>query len=116
MKHLYIVPSHRCLTYTSACSSLTMLCVIFQVTEDEKVSTVKELVSERLNIPANQQRLLYKGKALAGTFLLTMVPAPSTQLHLFICYFLIHCRWILKYIIHPKGKFLVCDCDHHLSL
>ncbi|KAG8012138.1 Ubiquitin-like protein 4A-B, partial [Nibea albiflora] len=37
-----------------------------QVTEDEKVSTVKELVSERLNIPANQQRLLYKGKALAG--------------------------------------------------
>ncbi|XP_026199102.1 ubiquitin-like protein 4A [Anabas testudineus] len=36
-----------------------------QVTEDEKVSTVKQLVSERLNIPANQQRLLYKGKALA---------------------------------------------------
>lgn len=36
-----------------------------QVTEDEKVSAVKELVSERLNIPANQQRLLYKGKALA---------------------------------------------------
>ncbi|CAB1321940.1 unnamed protein product [Coregonus sp. 'balchen'] len=36
-----------------------------EVTEDEKVSTVKELVSERLNIPANQQRLLYKGKALA---------------------------------------------------
>ncbi|KAJ4942217.1 hypothetical protein JOQ06_012083 [Pogonophryne albipinna] len=36
-----------------------------QVTEDEKVSAVKELVSERLNIPTNQQRLLYKGKALA---------------------------------------------------
>uniref|UniRef100_A0A3Q4AI55 Ubiquitin-like domain-containing protein n=1 Tax=Mola mola TaxID=94237 RepID=A0A3Q4AI55_MOLML len=36
-----------------------------QVTEDEKVSTVKELVSECLNIPTNQQRLLYKGKALA---------------------------------------------------
>ncbi|XP_061906674.1 ubiquitin-like protein 4A [Entelurus aequoreus] len=35
------------------------------VKEDEKVSTVKELVSERLNIAANQQRLLYKGKALA---------------------------------------------------
>lgn len=43
-----------------------IMSVIFQVTEDEKVSTVKELVSERLNIPANQQRLLYKGKALAG--------------------------------------------------
>lgn len=38
----------------------------FQVTEDEKVSTVKELVSKCLNIPTNQQRLLYKGKALAG--------------------------------------------------
>lgn len=37
-----------------------------QVTENEKVSTVKELVSERLNIPPSQQRLLYKGKALAG--------------------------------------------------
>ncbi|XP_055742825.1 ubiquitin-like protein 4A-B isoform X2 [Salvelinus fontinalis] len=37
-----------------------------QVTEDEKVSMVKELVSKRLNIPSNQQRLLYKGKALAA--------------------------------------------------
>ncbi|TRY95228.1 hypothetical protein DNTS_004730 [Danionella cerebrum] len=36
-----------------------------QVTENEKVSTVKELVFERLNIPPSQQRLLYKGKALA---------------------------------------------------
>ncbi|KAJ8285922.1 hypothetical protein GJAV_G00032510 [Gymnothorax javanicus] len=36
-----------------------------QVTETEKVSKVKELVSDRLNIPPNQQRLLYKGKALA---------------------------------------------------
>ncbi|XP_051950186.1 ubiquitin-like protein 4A [Xyrauchen texanus] len=36
-----------------------------QVTENEKVWTVKELVSERLNIPPSQQRLLYKGKALS---------------------------------------------------
>ncbi|KAL4623063.1 ubiquitin-like protein 4A [Arapaima gigas] len=36
-----------------------------QVTENEKVSTVKELVSDRLNIPPSQQRLLYKGKSLA---------------------------------------------------
>uniref|UniRef100_A0A8C9VZA7 Ubiquitin-like domain-containing protein n=1 Tax=Scleropages formosus TaxID=113540 RepID=A0A8C9VZA7_SCLFO len=35
------------------------------VTENEKVSTVKELVSDRLNIPPSQQRLLYKGKSLA---------------------------------------------------
>ncbi|XP_041080240.1 ubiquitin-like protein 4A-A [Polyodon spathula] len=37
-----------------------------QVCEDEKVSTVWSLVSEKLNIPVNQQGLLYKGKALAG--------------------------------------------------
>uniref|UniRef100_A0A3Q2YDD6 Ubiquitin like 4A n=1 Tax=Hippocampus comes TaxID=109280 RepID=A0A3Q2YDD6_HIPCM len=84
-KHLYIVTSHRCLTYTSACSSLTMLCVIFQVTEDEKVSTVKELVSERLNIPANQQRLLYKGKALADEHKLSDYSiGPEAKLNLVI--------------------------------
>ncbi|XP_058844188.1 ubiquitin-like protein 4A isoform X2 [Acipenser ruthenus] len=38
----------------------------WQVCEDEKVSTVWSLVSDRLNIPVNQQGLLYKGKALAG--------------------------------------------------
>lgn len=43
-----------------------LFCFELQVTEDEKVSRVKELVSDRLNIPPNQQRLLYKGKALAG--------------------------------------------------
>ncbi|MGH0190842.1 UNVERIFIED_CONTAM: hypothetical protein FKN15_051448, partial [Acipenser sinensis] len=37
-----------------------------QVCEDEKVSTVWSLVSDRLNIPVNQQGLLHKGKALAG--------------------------------------------------
>lgn len=47
------------------CTNIQMFFSL-QVSEDEKVSTVKELVSERLNIPANQQRLLYKGKALAG--------------------------------------------------
>ncbi|MBN3288809.1 PF2R protein, partial [Polyodon spathula] len=36
------------------------------VCEVEKVSTVWSLVSEKLNIPVNQQGLLYKGKALAG--------------------------------------------------
>jgi len=37
-----------------------------QVSEDELVSTLKHLVSEKLNIPVRQQRLLFKGKALAG--------------------------------------------------
>lgn len=44
----------------------TYIVFVIQVTEDEKVSTVKELIFQRLNIPSNQQRLLYKGKALAG--------------------------------------------------
>ncbi|XP_058888689.1 ubiquitin-like protein 4A [Acipenser ruthenus] len=38
----------------------------WQVCEDEKVSTVWSLISDSLNIPVNQQGLLYKGKALAG--------------------------------------------------
>lgn len=37
-----------------------------QVSEDELVSTLKHVVSEKLNIPVRQQRLLFKGKALAG--------------------------------------------------
>ncbi|KAG7281282.1 hypothetical protein CRUP_030965, partial [Coryphaenoides rupestris] len=56
-----------------------------QVTEDDKVSTVKELVSERLNIPANQQRLLYKGKALADEHSLSdYAIGPDAKLNLVI--------------------------------
>ncbi|XP_012685872.1 ubiquitin-like protein 4A [Clupea harengus] len=56
-----------------------------QVTEDEKVSTVKELVSERLNIPPNQQRLLYKGKALADEHRLSDYSiGPEAKLNLVI--------------------------------
>ncbi|XP_034548606.1 ubiquitin-like protein 4A [Notolabrus celidotus] len=56
-----------------------------QVTEDEKVSKVKELVSERLNIPANQQRLLYKGKALADEHRLSDYSiGPEAKLNLVI--------------------------------
>lgn len=56
-----------------------------QVTEDEKVSTVKDLVSERLNIPANQQRLLYKGKALADEHRLSDYSiGPEAKLNLVI--------------------------------
>ncbi|XP_029295455.1 ubiquitin-like protein 4A [Cottoperca gobio] len=56
-----------------------------QVTEDEKVFTVKELVSERLNIPANQQRLLYKGKALADEHRLSDYSiGPEAKLNLVI--------------------------------
>uniref|UniRef100_A0A8C3G6K7 Ubiquitin like 4A n=1 Tax=Cyclopterus lumpus TaxID=8103 RepID=A0A8C3G6K7_CYCLU len=55
------------------------------VTEDEKVSTVKDLVSERLNIPANQQRLLYKGKALADEHRLSDYSiGPEAKLNLVI--------------------------------
>uniref|UniRef100_F8WHM4 Ubiquitin-like 4A n=1 Tax=Mus musculus TaxID=10090 RepID=F8WHM4_MOUSE len=37
-----------------------------QVAEDELVSTLKHLVSDKLNVPVRQQRLLFKGKALAA--------------------------------------------------
>ncbi|XP_054630520.1 ubiquitin-like protein 4A [Dunckerocampus dactyliophorus] len=55
------------------------------VKEDEKVSTVKELVSDRLNIPPNQQRLLYKGKALADEHRLSDYSiGPEAKLNLVI--------------------------------
>lgn len=58
---------------------------LLKVTEDEKVSTVKELVSERLNIPPNQQRLLYKGKALADEHKLSDYSiGPEAKLNLVI--------------------------------
>lgn len=56
-----------------------------QVTEDEKVARVKELVSEHLNIPADQQRLLYKGKALADEHRLSDYSiGPEAKLNLVI--------------------------------
>ncbi|KAG9270441.1 ubiquitin-like protein 4A-A [Astyanax mexicanus] len=56
-----------------------------QVTENEKVSTVKELVFERLNIPPNQQRLLYKGKALADEYRLSDYSiGPEAKLNLVV--------------------------------
>lgn len=56
-----------------------------QVTEDEKVSTVKDLIFQRLNIPANQQRLLYKGKALADEHRLSDYSiGPEAKLNLVI--------------------------------
>ncbi|XP_074872411.1 ubiquitin-like protein 4A [Carettochelys insculpta] len=36
-----------------------------QVSPEERVSTVKRLVAETLSVPVSQQRLLFKGKALA---------------------------------------------------
>ncbi|MCI4381223.1 hypothetical protein PGIGA_G00249150 [Pangasianodon gigas] len=56
-----------------------------QVTENEKVSTVKELVFERLNIPPHQQRLLYKGKALADEYRLSdYAIGPEAKLNLVV--------------------------------
>lgn len=37
-----------------------------QVSPDERVGALKRLVAENLHVPVAQQRLLFKGKALAG--------------------------------------------------
>ncbi|KAF0881629.1 P3 protein, partial [Crocuta crocuta] len=56
-----------------------------QVSEDEPVSTLKHLVSEKLNVPVRQQRLLFKGKALAdGKRLSDYSVGPNSKLNLVV--------------------------------
>ncbi|XP_012305437.1 ubiquitin-like protein 4A [Aotus nancymaae] len=56
-----------------------------QVPEDELVSTLKQLVSEKLNVPVRQQRLLFKGKALAdGKRLSDYSIGPNSKLNLVV--------------------------------
>ncbi|XP_062054462.1 ubiquitin-like protein 4A [Lepus europaeus] len=56
-----------------------------QVPEDEQVSTLKHLVSEKLNVPVCQQRLLFKGKALAdGKQLSDYSMGPNSKLNLVV--------------------------------
>uniref|UniRef100_A0A2K6U7S1 Ubiquitin like 4A n=1 Tax=Saimiri boliviensis boliviensis TaxID=39432 RepID=A0A2K6U7S1_SAIBB len=55
------------------------------VPEDELVSTLKQLVSEKLNVPVRQQRLLFKGKALAdGKRLSDYSIGPNSKLNLVV--------------------------------
>uniref|UniRef100_A0A8C9EF60 Solute carrier family 10 member 3 n=1 Tax=Phocoena sinus TaxID=42100 RepID=A0A8C9EF60_PHOSS len=63
----------------------TELLTIKNVSEDELVSTLKHLVSERLNVPVRQQRLLFKGKALAdGKRLSDYSIGPNSKLNLVV--------------------------------
>ncbi|KAB1253908.1 Ubiquitin-like protein 4A [Camelus dromedarius] len=56
-----------------------------QVSEDELVSTLKHLVSGKLNVPERQQRLLFKGKALAdGKRLSDYSIGPNSRLNLVV--------------------------------
>ncbi|XP_004606648.1 ubiquitin-like protein 4A [Sorex araneus] len=56
-----------------------------QVSEDEPVSTLKERVSQTLNVPVRQQRLLFKGKALAdGKRLSDYSIGPNSKLNLVV--------------------------------
>ncbi|XP_058147043.1 ubiquitin-like protein 4A [Dasypus novemcinctus] len=56
-----------------------------QVSEDEPVATLKHLVSEKLNVPVRQQRLLFKGKALAdGKRLSDYSIGPNSKLNLVV--------------------------------
>ena len=38
-----------------------------QVSENDQILLVKQLASEKLDVPVDQQRLVFKGKTLAGT-------------------------------------------------
>ncbi|XP_043936116.1 ubiquitin-like protein 4A [Protopterus annectens] len=56
-----------------------------QVSENEKISTVKTLVAEKLDIPVGQQRLLYKGKALSDEHRLSDYSiGPDSKLNLVV--------------------------------
>ncbi|XP_004717610.1 ubiquitin-like protein 4A [Echinops telfairi] len=56
-----------------------------QVSEDEMVSSLKLLVSEHLDVPVRQQRLLFKGKALAdGKRLSDYSIGPNSKLNLVV--------------------------------
>ncbi|XP_030050105.1 ubiquitin-like protein 4A isoform X1 [Microcaecilia unicolor] len=56
-----------------------------QVSEQEKILTVKSLVAEKLNVPLGQQRLLYKGKALSDDHRLSDYSiGPDSKLNLVV--------------------------------
>ncbi|XP_061486398.1 ubiquitin-like protein 4B [Rhineura floridana] len=56
-----------------------------QVSGEERISLVKSLVSEELNVPANQQTLLYQGKVLEGEHRLSdYLIGPESILYLVI--------------------------------
>lgn len=77
------------------------------MTEDEKVSTVKELIFQRLNIPANQQRLLYKGKALAGCFFFFLFLISHICKLMFLAYKSIIAYWFV--ILHSTDEHRLSD-------
>ncbi|XP_042310326.1 ubiquitin-like protein 4A [Sceloporus undulatus] len=56
-----------------------------QVSPEERISSLKRLVSEKLNVPISQQRLLFKGKALADEHRLSDYSiGPESKLNLVI--------------------------------
>lgn len=66
---LYLIGARRLgnmKTYLFVCVSPSYHVLALQVSPDERISSLKRLVSEKLNVPVCQQRLLFKGKALAG--------------------------------------------------
>lgn len=52
-----------------ACIVLVVCAVVFwlyQVTESEQVLSVKKLIAKEFDVPEERQRLVFKGKTLAG--------------------------------------------------
>ncbi|KAG8447762.1 hypothetical protein GDO86_015030 [Hymenochirus boettgeri] len=58
---------------------------IIQVSESDTVLSVKRLVEEKLQVPVSQQRLLYRGKALADEHSLSYYSiGPGSRLNLMV--------------------------------
>ncbi|XP_077192441.1 ubiquitin-like protein 4B [Paroedura picta] len=56
-----------------------------RVSGEERISLVKSLVSEQLNVPVNQQTLLFRGKVLEGEHRLSDYPiGPESIIYLVI--------------------------------
>lgn len=43
--------------------------IYLKVSPEQTIISLKDLLASKLNIPANQQRLMYKGKSLAGKYM-----------------------------------------------
>lgn len=67
------------------CGDLNVLFVYFKVSASSSISAVKQLVAQELQIPVDQQRLVFRGKTLSdGLSLEDYNIEEGNRLHLFV--------------------------------